>query len=212
MKTEKSSPINICFVTTGVNFGGAERQLITFLREFDRDLLTPTVITVLSADSPLQHKGGDFRGEIRELNIPLESLDLRKLLNPVEILRLYKKIACGKFDLIHIFGLRVDFIARFALLFGRNKKLIASIRSPYTRRSDFIFRLDGITSSAVSPVTFKSGAAQPQPVMPWSVVNFKIMLLDLVIVSYAITYGTVRGISIVKYSIFLIFIFIPILI
>jgi glycosyltransferase involved in cell wall biosynthesis len=140
------SPTRILFVTSGATRGGAERQLLNFLRHCDKSLINPSVLTVLAADSALRRGGSDFRDELAEIQVPCRSLDLARFPSIPGILALFRAIRLERPNILQTYGLAVDLTVRMmAPLVGR-PRLVGSLRGPEEQRSSLLFRLDGWTS------------------------------------------------------------------
>jgi glycosyltransferase involved in cell wall biosynthesis len=141
-----SSPIRILFVTSGATAGGAERQLLCFLKQCNRDRFRPSVLTVLSAESTMRRGGNDFRNELSEMGVPYRSLDLDRFPTLIGMARLLLAIRVEPSDLIQTYGLAVDLAVRVCSPFLGHRGLIGSIRGPEEQRHPLLFHLDGWTS------------------------------------------------------------------
>lgn len=138
------TPCKIIFVTSGATAGGAERQLVYFLRLHDRQRFYCTVLTVLAADSDLRRGGNDFRPELRACGVPVQSVDSSRFPTLRGVLALYRVVIRSRPHLVHTYGLAVDLVTR-CLPLGRCAR-IGSMRNSEDHRPDWLFRLDGLTS------------------------------------------------------------------
>ena len=143
-------PVKICFITSCTTVGGAEQQLLYFLKKYDRNLFAPMIYTVLSADSSLNKGGRDILPDLRKLEIPFESFNLLNFKNPIKIFKMVVKVFEERWDIIQTFGLNVDLIVRSASLLRSKIKLISSIAGPENHRNNWLFRFDGLSSSLVA--------------------------------------------------------------
>lgn len=136
--------IRILFVTSGATAGGAERQLLHFLRLCDKNRFECRVVTVLSADSPARRGGVDFRSELDAIGVPVRSLDCPRFPSLGGILALREAVRSAPAEIVQGYGVAVDLVLRF--LVGRKRPLVGSVRGPQEQRPGWVFRLDGLTS------------------------------------------------------------------
>lgn len=109
----------ILHVITGLHRGGAESMLYRLLGSIDRQRFRPSVISLVG--------GGEYATKIKELDIPVFSLDmLRGFPNPVGLWQLRLLIQQLKPDLIHAWMYHAGLAT---LLVNANKPCIVGIRS-----------------------------------------------------------------------------------
>lgn len=136
--------IRLLFITSGATAGGTEQQLVNFLRQYDRKRFECRVLTVLAADSTARRGGVDFRPLLKACGVHTTSLDQPEFPTIRGILALRRAIRVWPAEIVQTYGLRVDLIVRF--LPRGPGMLIGSIRGSEEQRSDWLFRLDGLTS------------------------------------------------------------------
>ena len=130
---EHTQKINILFFTGALNIGGAEQNLLYYLDVADNNRFN------LFAGS--YRPGGLFESKIRDKGVRFIDCPL----NPIKLFYLLKK---NKMDIVQLYGLPVNVIARpIAKLAGC--KVIATIRSIDSWRRWYHTLLDRLTSPYV---------------------------------------------------------------
>ncbi len=110
-------PVKICFATSSLGKGGAEKQLYLLLKHLDRNAFAPEVIAF--ADGP-------WMAEIQALDISVSILRA-----PTRRRRLwlcFRHLLKTKPQVVHCFGASAGFILRPAAILARVPRIIASER------------------------------------------------------------------------------------
>lgn len=136
--------IDIQFLVSGTTIGGAERQLLYFLQNFDRSRFRCEVLTVLSPDSHKRLGSRDFRPELTALGIPFQSLDLPTFPSASGFFALWSKLKRSRAHILHCYGLAVDLASR--CMPTHHQIRIGSMRGTEDHRSNLTFQIDGITA------------------------------------------------------------------
>jgi glycosyltransferase involved in cell wall biosynthesis len=154
--------IQVVFVITGLNTGGAEMMLYKFLSRIDRDKFSPTVIAML--------EGGIFVERIQALNIPVYNLGMKEgIPNPQALLRLKKLLQQIQPDIIQGWMYHGNLIAHLANILSKRKvpvfwsihHSVASLKAEKTTLAATI-KLTALLSKHVEQVIFSADKGKNQ--------------------------------------------------
>ena len=109
--------IRLCFATSSLGRGGAEKQLYLLLKHLDRNRYHPEVVTF---------SGGPWQSEIEELGIPVHILAGRSKF--ARFFSCVMHIFKSRPAVVHCFGASTGFIVRAAAVLLRVPTIIASER------------------------------------------------------------------------------------
>jgi len=113
---------SICFVTSGVGCGGAEKQLFAVAAALQANGSSVTIVSILSND--------EDKTSCREAGVPVVSLNARRDTAPLSILWRFKnELATIRPDVLVGFNYPGTMLARAAALVTRTPGVISSIRS-----------------------------------------------------------------------------------
>lgn len=113
--------IKVCYIIGQLSRGGAEKQLFELVRNIDRTLFKPTVISL--------SRGGHWSGQIRKHQvrvIELAGTDRGKLDRLVDVVRILKKL---RPHIVHTYLLAANTYGRLAAIAARTPVIIASERN-----------------------------------------------------------------------------------
>jgi glycosyltransferase involved in cell wall biosynthesis len=122
-----SQPLNVCFVISSLEYGGAERQVIEMVNTFDRTRVKPFICS-LSPEVPLAasltHKED------------LVIIEKRHRFDVTTVLRLARLLRKRKVDVVHAFLFDAEIASRLAAPLARVPVVVASERNTdYVRPS-----------------------------------------------------------------------------
>lgn len=113
--------MNIVFVITNLNIGGAETMLYKLLKHIDRNRFKPSVISLVGL--------GEIGPQIKALGIPVFVLGLNsRLPSPIIIFRLYCLIRRLNPDIVHTWMYHADLLGGIAARLAGCKRIIWGIR------------------------------------------------------------------------------------
>lgn len=114
--------MDVVFVVTTLNVGGAETQVVSIAKHLHSKGLTVGIVTLI--------KSSDFDAELISANIPVKSLNMKRgVPNPFTFLSLYEVLNKWKPDIIHSHMFHANVMTRLIKLFLRSPKYISTIHS-----------------------------------------------------------------------------------
>lgn len=113
----RDTSIKLCFATSSLGKGGAEKQLYLLLKNLDRSLYSPVVITF---------SDGPWKSDIEALHIPVVTLRARTRIG--RFFCSFAYLVRYRPHVLHCFGASAGFIVRPAAIFARIPTIIASER------------------------------------------------------------------------------------
>jgi glycosyltransferase involved in cell wall biosynthesis len=100
-------PLRIAFVITSLGTGGAETMLFKLIERLDRARFSPVVISLTTQ--------GDFGPRLERIGVPVHSIGMRSgLPNPLEFLRLARRLSAIKPALVHTWMYHADLLGGLA--------------------------------------------------------------------------------------------------
>lgn len=114
--------MNIAFVITNLDTGGAEKMLYKLLKHLDRKQFNPIVISLMGL--------GDIGQQIQNLDIPVHTLNIRRGSIPKfgAIFKLISIFQASKIEMVHTWMYHADFLGGVAAKFAGVKTVIWGIR------------------------------------------------------------------------------------
>jgi len=116
-----SNKIRVSHVITNLAVGGAQTMLVKLLAEIDRNRFDPVVISMIGE--------GPVANELKELNIPVYSLNMRAgIPDPMALFRLVRILRKFRVDLIQSWMYHANVMASLAAPWCRRPPVVWNIR------------------------------------------------------------------------------------
>lgn len=112
-------PLRVLYCITDTDVGGAERFLLRLLRNLPREVVEPTVVSLLPA--------GELAEQIRDSGVPVISLGVRRATAGLAVLQLRRIVTGSQWDLVHSILVHANLMTRLARL-GLSIPLVSSVR------------------------------------------------------------------------------------
>ncbi len=90
--------LRICYVLNTYGIGGAETVVLDLARGHDRDRFEVEVVAAIEPDSPAEP---EMRRRFREAGIRTHAIHQRNFRSPAALLRFYRFLRGGRFDIVH---------------------------------------------------------------------------------------------------------------
>jgi glycosyltransferase involved in cell wall biosynthesis len=114
--------IRITFIITDLETGGAEMMLYKLLSKIDRNLFSPTVVSLIS--------GGPLASKIADLEIPVQYLGMKRSLpDPFAIIRLGRILRKNRPDIIQTWMYHSDLLGGVAGRIFSRKPVVWNVRN-----------------------------------------------------------------------------------
>ena len=135
-----------------LNIGGLERVVQCIVMALDRDRYDVSVWCLA--------RGGAIADELKRKGIPVEILELRSYHNPVNVLRLARRMRREGFHLIHTHGYFAGTFGRLAAAIAKVPVVIHHVHTVHTNLHSRHHRIERILSSGTSRIICVSGAVR----------------------------------------------------
>jgi glycosyltransferase involved in cell wall biosynthesis len=149
----------IAFLIRDLDYGGAQRQLVTLVKDFDKQKFDVTVLSFYS-DSPLAK-------DLKDSGIPFISLEKKNRWDIISFFwRLVRHLKEIKPDVLHSYMGESNTIAIFLQAFFPSTRIIWGIRvsqtptEAYDWLGNFLFKLERLLSNFADLIIFNSHAAK----------------------------------------------------